>query len=299
MIRFGLCCIFKNEPIHFRRATFRYLSTFKRQDQLLYLSKIIISNAESLLKALIFCKNNGIGSFRVNSRILPLKTHPEIGYETEKLPEYKIILDLFYECGRYSRENNIRTTLHPDQFVLLSSPSESVTEKSIAELYYQAETAEWINADVINIHAGGAYGSKDEALKRCKKRIQKLPDSIKKLLTLENDDKIYTPSDLFPVCMEMNIPLVYDVHHHRCIEKDYNIEKTTELALKTWNREPVFHISSPRYGWENNKKQIHSDYISLDDFPLFWENLDITVEVEAKAKELAVLRLIKDISNKR
>jgi len=39
----------------------------------------------------------------------------------------------------------------------------------------------------------------------------------------------------------------------------------------------------------------HHDYIDLKDFPTEWRKLDITVEVEAKAKELAVQRLYKDL----
>ena len=39
----------------------------------------------------------------------------------------------------------------------------------------------------------------------------------------------------------------------------------------------------------------HHDYIDPGDFPECWLNLDITVEVEAKAKELAVLKLKKHI----
>ena len=40
------------------------------------------------------------------------------------------------------------------------------------------------------------------------------------------------------------------------------------------------------------------DYINLKDFPVFWLNLDITVEIEAKAKELAVLKLMREIDIK-
>jgi UV DNA damage repair endonuclease len=67
------------------------------------------------------------------------------------------------------------------------------------------------------------------------------------------------------------------------------------LAIKTWNREPLFHISSPQQGWQDSGKQKHADYIDITDFPISWLNLDITIEVEAKAKELAVLKLMKDI----
>jgi len=95
----------------------------------------------------------------------------------------------------------------------------------------------------------------------------------------------------------MDIPLVYDVHHHRCLADGRDVEKTTELAISTWNREPLFHLSSPKYGWESNNPRNHHDYIDAKDFPLYWKNLDITVEVEAKAKELAVLKLKQDMIN--
>jgi len=298
MLRFGLCCIFKKEPIAFKRTTAKYLKKYQRSEQLLYLSSIIKNNALALFEALVFCNHNGIGDFRINSRILPLKTHPDIEYSIDELPECENILILFKKCGDYAIEQNIRTTFHPDQFILLSSPSEIVTKNSIEELIYQTEVAAWINSDVINIHAGGAYGNKKEALERLKKRINKLPDRIKKILTLENDDKIYSPADLLPVCRETSIPFVYDVHHHRCLSEFSDVEKTTELAFKTWSREPLFHISSPKYGWQSNNKHIHSDYIDIADFPCCWLDLDITIEVEAKSKEFAVLELMQNIESK-
>ena len=293
MIRFGMCCIFKKEPIKFRRTTAKFLSQSDRKKQLHYISEICDHNAKSLLDALIFCNRHGIQDFRVNSQILPLKTHPDVGYQIEDLPHYRKIIDTFRECGGFCRKNDLRTTFHPDQFVLLSSTNPKVTRSSLTELQYQAEVAEWINADVINIHGGGAYGNKTEALRRLVSQIKKLPDSVRILLTLENDDRVYTPKDLLSVCLETDIPLVYDVHHHRCLPDGMSIEKTTEQAIQTWNREPVFHLSSPLNGWKGTGVNKHHDYIDPGDFPDCWLNLDITVEVEAKAKELAVLKLKK------
>jgi UV DNA damage endonuclease len=88
---------------------------------------------------------------------------------------------------------------------------------------------------------------------------------------------------------------VYDVHHHRCLPDGNNIEKTTELVLSTWNREPLFHISSPIGSWDTKTPRNHSDFIDIQDFPPCWRNLDITVEVEAKSKELAVIQLIRSM----
>ena len=110
-------------------------------------------------------------------------------------------------------------------------------------------------------------------------------------MTVENDDTIFTPADLLPVCQTTGIPLVYDAHHHRCHPDDLSVEQATEAALATWNREPMFHLSSPIEGWDGPKPERHHDFIDVRDFPDCWRNLRITVEVEAKAKEAAALKL--------
>ena len=130
-------------------------------------------------------------------------------------------------------------------------------------------------------------------MRRLAGQIEKLPDSVRTRLTLENDDRVYTPLDLLPLCRSLEIPLVYDVHHQRCLADGIGIEETTERVLKTWKREPLFHVSSPLKGWKSKGVHKHHDYIDPGDFPPCWLPLDITVEVEAKAKELAVLKLKK------
>ncbi len=291
VIRLGLCCIFKNEPISFRRTTARYLFSIPPKKRRKYLSDLCLHNAGMLLKALEFCRSNAIMCFRVNSRILPLKTHPKAGYRLSDLPEGERIRDLFKQCGGFSRRNGMRLSFHPDQFILLNSPSNDVTRRSIDELRYQAEVADLVCADVINIHGGGAYGDKMQSLERLQRRIEALPAEVRSRLTLENDDRTYTPQDLLPLCRSTGTPLVYDVHHHRCLADGLSTEAATRQAVATWDREPLFHLSSPRQGWGRGDERRHHDYIRPADVPECWRDLDITVEVEAKAKERAVIRL--------
>jgi UV DNA damage endonuclease len=152
--------------------------------------------------------------------------------------------------------------------------------------------------DVINIHAGGGYGDKPAALKRMGQVVKTLSQAVRSRLTLENDDRIYTPKDILPLCQEYQLPLVYDVHHHRCLPDGLSVKEVTTAALKTWGREPLFHISSPRQGWQGAQPGWHHDYIDENDFPVEWRLLDITIEVEAKAKELAVRKLYADLNHK-
>ena len=295
-IRLGLCCGFVNQPIKFRTTTVKSISSMERDDALKKLSVICLNNAQELLKSLQFCAANKIGCFRINSQILPIKTHAEFGYDIYDIPDGENIVRILEECRQFSKENNIRTSFHPDQFVVMNSPNPDVVDRSIAELEYQAQVAEWVGADVVNIHGGGGYGDKPKALSKFAQNLDRLSSRVRKRLTIENDDTTYTPSDLLTLCKTENIPLVYDIHHHRCNQDKMAVEEATSKAIGTWDREPMFHISSPRQGWSGPKPRQHHDYIDLKDFPEHWLNLKLTVEVEAKAKEAAVIKLMKQIS---
>ena len=299
MIRLGLCCIFRDAPIKFVTTTATAISRMKRPDALAKLSRLCMENADALLAALQYCADNGIGCFRVNSQILPIKTHPTCGYEVYELPEGDEIIRRFKACGKFARKHNLRTCFHPDQFVVLNSQRPDVVEASIRELEYQAEVAEWVGADVVNIHGGGAYGGKLKALADFARNLDQLSSRVKSRLTVENDDRTYTPADLLPICKVTGIPLVYDVHHHRCNPDGMSVEQATRIALATWDREPMFHISSPIEGWEGPKPERHHDFIDVTDFPDCWRRMNITVEVEAKGKELAVLKLKNELEQQR
>lgn len=292
-LRLGLCCQFAREPIKFRTTTATALLKLARTERLRRLSELCYANAEALLASIRYCAAHGIGAFRINSQILPIKTHPRAGYAVADLPEAARIIEAFHECGAFARENELRLSFHPDQFVVLNSPNPVTLASSRAELNYQAEVAEWVGADTINLHGGGAYGDKPAALRALVQNIERLPAPVRSRLTLENDDKIYTPRDLLPVCEATKTPLVYDVHHHRCLADDLSTEEATERATATWRgREPLFHLSSPLEGWSGPKPERHHDYVDPADFPGAWHERTLTVEVEAKAKELAVLKLL-------
>jgi len=299
-MRFGLCCIFVNEPIRFRATTARRLATLTRRDQMARASALCRENAENLLLAVRAVRRMGIGAFRILTPLFPRYTHPEVGYTLEELPDAGTIRNLLAEVRAFRELHALRLSFHPDQFVSLSSPDGKVVGKSVAELEYQGLLAEMVGAEVITIHAGGRQGGKEEALKRLRGNFPLLSEPVRRRLTLENDDISYTVRDLLPVCEHLGIPLVYDVHHHRCNPDDLTVEEATRLVRDVWQRfgrEPWFHVSSPKNGWTGTACRPHADYIDPRDFPDCWKNGHATVDVEAKAKELAVLRLMADLAS--
>ena len=292
MIRWGLCCQFLDSPITFRTATHGYAGGLEIETRRAYLADIAAHNADALAAAIERCHELGIGAFRVNSQVLPLATHPITGYSLEQLDPSGAIAGAFEWAGALARAYDVRLSLHPDQFVVLNSEREQVVRSAVQELELQASVAAMIGADVIVLHGGGAAGGVPAAIERLERGIALLRLEVRQRLALENDDRCFTPRSLLPLCQRTGVPLVYDVHHHRCLGDGLSVQEATELSFATWeDREPYAHISSPREGWDSPNRRAHADYIDPADFPDAWSGRRMTIDVEAKAKERAVLAL--------
>lgn len=264
MIRLGLCCQFQDQPIEFVTTTAIAIGKMKRPDALAKLSRLCLENADSLLAALQYCADNGIGCFRINSQILLIKTHPTFGYFVDDLADGDEIIRRFKVCGTFVKKHKLRACFHPDQFVVMNSPRRlDVVDKSVQELVCQGEVADWIGADVISIHGGGAYGDMPKGLADFARNLDWLSSKVRSRLTVENDDRIFTPADLLPICKATGIPLVYDVHHHRCNPDGMSVEQAIKKALATWNREAMIQLSSPIDGWDGLKTERHHDFIEV------------------------------------
>jgi UV DNA damage endonuclease len=291
-IRWGLCCQFLDAPIRFRTATHRYVSSLEPTVRRAYLTAIARDNAAALSAAVVRCTELGIGAFRINSQILPLATHPASGYHLGDLDDDGSIAAAFIEAGAQARAADVRLSFHPDQFVVLNSEQERVVESSVTEMEAQARVAELVGADVLTLHGGGAAGGIPAALERLERGIERLRTAARARLALENDDRSFSPEMLLPLCERLGVPLVYDVHHHRCNPDALDVDGATRRAAATWGtREPYFHVSSPRAGANGGDLRPHADYVNPDDVPALWRTMRLTVDVEAKAKERAVIAL--------
>jgi UV DNA damage endonuclease len=292
MLRLGLCCTFLEAPIKLRTTTARHVSGLDAPRRVEFLRELALHNAAALASACGWCAEHRVGAFRVNSGVLPLYTHPQVGWSLAG-PEGAGVEEALRAAGARARAGGVRLSFHPDQFVVPGSPNPDVVESSLRELEYQAEVAALIGAEQLTIHGGGAQGGKAESLARLGRALDRLSPRARAVVVLENDDRVYTVLDLLPLCEAAGVPLVYDVHHHRCNPDGLTIEEATERAAATWKgREPWAHLSSPCVPWSaDGDHRPHADYIDPADVPACWRTRTMTVDVEAKAKELAVLRL--------
>jgi UV DNA damage endonuclease len=293
-IRLGYACINmhlqKTQKITTNRGMIK--RTFKAKG-ISYASELAEHNTRNLLPILMWNHKNNIKVFRMTSCLFPWASE----YELEDLPHWDQIQINLKKVGAYAKHCGIRLSFHPGPFNILTSPKEHVVANSIKDLDTHGKIMDTIGMardrwSKINIHIGATYGDKQSAIDRWCKNYERLPESVKTRITLENDDKasMYSTKDLYQVYERLGVPIVFDYHHHKFCTGDQTEEEALKLAASTWGDvRPCCHYSESKALNEglNVKPQAHSDYIfqEVQDY-----GLDIDVVFEAKAKEQAILK---------
>ena len=260
------------------------------------LNKVIRSNLEDLIEILDYNIKNNIHFYRLTSKLIPLSTHKDVDFEY--IDRYKLY---FNKISSLINDNNIRIDVHPDQFCVLNSTKKEVVDASINILKYHFNVLKALNVKnpIIILHVGSSVFGKENSIKRFINTFNKLPNYLKEVIALENDDKVFNAYDVLNMCKILNIPFVFDFHHHKCNPCN-NIEILMKDILNTWkNINPKMHISSSK---NKTKKEFrsHSDYIKYEDFNDLIDlikpyDVDIDIMIEAKMKDDALFRLVRQL----
>jgi len=254
-----------------------------------YASELALQNIRDLVEVVKWNHQNDIEFYRMSSDIFPWMSE----YEFSDLPDIGKIRTLLTGLGSLVKKYNHRLTFHPGPFNVLASPNPEVVRKTIAELNKHSQIMDMIGLPAspfakINIHVGGVYGNKQEALQRFCDNFILLDENTKKRLTAENDDNpnSYNVQDLMFIHKTIGIPIVFDYHHHMCYNDGVPTEESLLLALSTWPKDitPIVHISEPR---DNKNIRAHHDYIE-NKVNTYNQNIDLMFE--SKQKELSVLK---------
>ena len=259
-----------------------------------YASELALANAMDLDKIIDWNILNGYNFFRITSGLAPWKSE----YEWEDLKDIFRIKTHLRSAGIKAKTHNLRITSHPGPFNVLTSPHPHVVDNCVKDLTMHGDVFDMLELtrtpyNKINIHIGGAYGDKESAMERFCKSFERLPDSVKSRLTVENDDKatMYSVRDLYEgVYKRIGIPIVFDYHHHKFCTGDLSEQQALEMAISTWPKgiTPATHYSESRRDEQKDETirvQAHSDYV-YDKIETYGNEIDVMVE--AKHKELAV-----------
>jgi UV DNA damage endonuclease len=228
-------------------------------------------------------------------------------YDITQLPDWTEIRSNLERAGKLAKEGGQRLSFHPGQFNALTSPSEKVVLNCIKDLEIHGLVMDVIGMPrtpeaKINIHLGGSFGDRESAMERWCQNFPRLSEAVRSRLTIENDDKasLYSPVHIFEgVTRRTGVPIVFDSHHWTVGSRSSDYRTELRVAASSWPngiRPACHHSNSATLEGKKVAPCAHSDYIysEFDDAGL--DNLDIVIE--AKAKELAVIRYNQDFRNK-
>ena len=294
-IRLGYACISNIVNISSSSTTtltyYKKLDTISKQSKIDTIIRKNLNNLEELIKYNI--KNN-IHFFRITAKLIPLMDISNIDLNTYK--------DKFLYIGNLIKQNNIRVSTHIDQYCVLNSVNEIVVLNSIKILNNLKIVMDMFNIDYnIIMHIGSKANGIKESIKRFKNNFNLLDKDLKEKILLENDDKSYNVYQTLKLCESINVPMCLDIHHHNCNKCSKNIENYLERIYKTYkNTKPKMHFSTQK---NKKEKRSHNEYINSEDFINFIKliskyNIDTDIMLEAKEKDLALIKLIMELKYK-
>ena len=304
-----------------RVTTVRWLNEHKSEaEQRLW--DLMVHNIQSikLLVEKVGKLDESLRMVRIGSDILPCYTEPTWGHYWTRTDVRDYCAKHLGIVGDVARNNLVRLSFHPGQFCVLSSDSDSIIDRSIAEFEYHADLARWMgygqswhdHGFKINVHIAGKRGAKG-----IKDVLPRLSTEARNLITIENDETRHGLESSLELVKD--VALVLDIHHHWVRTGEY-IEPTDDrvkMVIDSWRGvRPTLHYSLSRedelgtdviravdvrpdlpslleVGYKKAKLRAHSDFMwntACNDWALSFSK-DFDIQVESKAKNLASFKL--------
>jgi UV DNA damage endonuclease len=181
---------------------------------------------------------------------------------------------------------------------VLNSPQQPIVSAAVSELVYHARLLDALGADAtckIVVHVGGLYGASERlAMNRFVAVANTLPDTVRRRLVVENDDRLFDADQALEVGRAAGVPVVFDWLHHQANPCRRAVPEVLFDIVQTWTAadgRPKIHLSSQAAGAPVGA---HAPFVDVRDVLAF---LDVAPPVpfdcmlEAKEKDRALLRL--------
>jgi len=259
-----------------------------------------------------------ISMYRMSSDLAPYATHPDMPQFHDMVRDSAADLAAI---GAKAKAQGLRLSFHPSQFIVLNSPDPELVRKSTWDLLSQAEMLDLMGLGpeaVLVVHVGGLYEDKDAARARWVETWPTLPEPVRRRLVLEHDDLRFSAADVLWIHEHTGVRLIFDHQHFWCLNPEgADMRQTVEAILRTWPDDvrPKVHFSSPRTELRQlvrkdrktgtavtvNAAPVwtgHADFVNPFEFITFMrvaEGLEFDVMLEAKVKDLALIKLRPDL----
>lgn len=300
----SLCCIhtgLQEQKIKFNVMTYAQYKKLGKKEAMKVLADRSLNNIKTIHSILKECAKNG-WNYRIGSNVFPLMTHPDLEFTVDDFYNADEIRAEFDAAAQTIKDNNIRCSMHPDQFVVPASPKDNVVDNSIRDLEQHAMIMDMLELPQsyeapINIHMNCYNDGKfDEVVDRLEKVLKRMSKSVTSRLVYENEDKgkSWTVYNLHEhLYKRTGIPITLDNLHHLCNSGGQSDQEAFDMALGTWPKDvvPLFHFSESLPG---KNPRAHADFPTM--LPDIYKNYkgDLHLDFEFKLKEVAINKIYRE-----
>lgn len=284
------------------------------EEKIIDVAKTNIVNTHALIKK-VASLPEPLRMLRITSDMFSFYTHEDYTDFWHSQNTQDSLSRWLAPLGETARQNNVRLSFHPDQFVVLASDRPDVVNNSIREFEYHADMARMMGygkqfQDMkINVHISGRLGHEG-----VRQAYTRLSPEARNCITIENEEISHGLDD----CLNLSdlLPIVLDIHHHWVREGEYLAvtDERVQRVIDSWRGlRPTLHYSVSRedclvghdtntlpcrdslmtQGHNKQKLRAHSDFYwndAVNDWALtFTDNFDIMCE--SKGKNLASFKL--------
>jgi UV DNA damage endonuclease len=261
-----------------------------------------------------------IDFYRMAADLAPCVTYPALPQFQDQIEECR---DELVEVGALARRQGVRLSFHAPLHLQLAAEDPALVRQSHKILGTLALLLDVMQLDadaVIITHVGGLNGNPDAALSRWMRGFEALPEHARRRLALEHEDHGAALGGVLRLHGATGVPVVFDHLHFRLNNPEgWSVAEGLARALDTWpyDRTPKVHFSSPRtelraverieqttgrkrWRLRPPRPGHHADFINCWEFAAFMRaaagGRDFDVMLEAKASDVALLRLRQDLA---
>lgn len=189
---------------------------------------------------------------RLSSDLFPGYTHPTCRALYKDPSLRREIESRLEQAGALARSAGIRVSMHPGQFCVLATLSQTALANAIDELDYHAEVLAMMgygggwhpHGAHINVHGG----ARAPGIEGFRVGLSRASQAARDLVTVENDETSYGLDDLLP--LGDAVPIVLDLHHQWIASGGEYIEPDDPRIARiiaSWRGvRPVSHVSVSR-----------------------------------------------------
>lgn len=261
--RLGFCCKFipegegapaRQKAMNVTVATMAYLDRLGPAAAFDKVSEVVMHNLEATRAQIAHVASRPPVErlHRLASQLFPGYTHPSCRdfYRDQDLRN--LIERTLAGIGALARASDVRLSMHPGQFCVIASASESALKNGLEEFEYHAEVMAMMGYDGgwhphgahINIHAG----ARAVGVEGFREGLPRLSETGRNLVTVENDEVSYGLGDL--LALADDLPIVLDLHHHWIASRGEYLQpddlRVSRIVASWRGVRPVSHISVSR-----------------------------------------------------